>query len=272
MNRRLRNIALWLVIALIGLGLFAFVNRSNQRTAPTEISFSQLLTEADRGRVRSVVIHGSEIRGIFTDGRTFQTYATNDPTLTQRLYSKNVEITATPSDDVPWFVSLWISWLPIFAMIGVWIFLSRRLTSLGSRRTLEPFPGPPPNEVLGRNEVRYNVRRVVTVVDRDGKAVALFDGANPHKMVRPNRNTVSRLLWTTDGSPAAMSEADRAAVNIGIAPPAGGSVFRIVDFPPVTAEIERLDPANMHGELAAHAPKRGLPPRRPLMHRTRTVD
>ena len=28
----------------------------------------------------------------------------------------------------------------------------------------------------------------------------------------------------------------------------------------------------MHGELAAHAPKRGLPPRHPLMHRTRTVD
>lgn len=116
------------------------------------------------------------------------------------------------------------------------------------------------------------VRRVVTVVDRDGKAVVLLDGANPHRMARPNRNSVSRLLWTTDRSPAAMSEADRAAVNVGIAPPAGGSVFRIVDFPPVTAEIERLDPGSMHSELAAHAPKRGLPPRHPLMHRTRTVD
>ena len=49
-------------------------------------------------------------------------------------------------------------------------------------------------------------------------------------------------------------------------------MFGIVDFPPVTPEIERLDPGNMHGELAAHAPKRGLPPRHPLMHRTRTVD
>jgi mannose-6-phosphate isomerase-like protein (cupin superfamily) len=117
------------------------------------------------------------------------------------------------------------------------------------------------------------VRRVVTVVDRDGKAVVLLDGEDPHKTVRPNRNSVSRLLWTTDRSPAAISgTTDRAAVNVGIAPPADGSIFRIVDFPPITPEIEALDPGHMHGELAAHAPKRGLPPRHPLMHRTRTVD
>jgi mannose-6-phosphate isomerase-like protein (cupin superfamily) len=118
-----------------------------------------------------------------------------------------------------------------------------------------------------------NIRRVVTVVDDDGKAVVLLDGDNPHKTVRPNRNSVSRMLWMTDRSPAAISgTADRAAVNVGIAPPTGGSIFRIVEFPPITPEIERLDPNQMQSELAAHAPKRGLPPRHPLMHRTRTVD
>src|SRR5450432_3068671 len=100
-----------------------------------------------------------------------------------------------------------------------------------------------------------NIRRVVTVVDDDGKAKVLFDGDNPHKMVRPNRGSVSRMLWMTDQSPAAISgTADRAAVNVGIAPPAGGSIFRIVEFPPITPEIEALDPGHMHGELAAHAP------------------
>ena len=118
-----------------------------------------------------------------------------------------------------------------------------------------------------------NIRRVVTVVDHDGKAVVLFDGDNPHKMARANRGSVSRMLWMTDQSPAASSgAADRAAVHVGIAPPAGGSVFRIVEFPPIAPEIEGLDPGQMHSELAAHAPKRGLPPRHPLMHRTRTVD
>jgi mannose-6-phosphate isomerase-like protein (cupin superfamily) len=118
-----------------------------------------------------------------------------------------------------------------------------------------------------------NVRRVVTVVDRDGKAVVLLDGDNPHRMARPGRNSVSRMLWMTDRSPAALSgSADRAAVNVGIAPPAGGSIFRIVDFPPITSAIEKLDPDQMQSEVGPHAPKRGLPPRHPLMHRTRTID
>jgi len=118
-----------------------------------------------------------------------------------------------------------------------------------------------------------NVRRVVTVVDEDGKAVVLFDGANPHTVVRPNRSVVSRLLWVTERAPAAISgQADRAANPIGIAPPAGGSVFRIVDFPPITPEIEARPPDSMQRELGDHAPRRGREPRHPLMHRTRTVD
>jgi hypothetical protein len=105
-----------------------------------------------------------------------------------------------------------------------------------------------------------DVRRVVTVVDDDGKAVVLFDGANPHTAVRPSK-LVSRLLWLTDGTPAPISGAeDRAAAGSGIAPPAGGSVFRIVDFPPVTPAIEALDPASMQRELADHAPRRGRRP------------
>ena len=52
----------------------------------------------------------------------------------------------------------------------------------------------------------------------------------------------------------------------------GGTVFRIVDFPPETAEMRNLDPSTMHHSLGDGAPKRGLPPRHPAMHRTRTVD
>ena len=77
-----------------------------------------------------------------------------------------------------------------------------------------------------------DVRRVVTTVDRNDKAVVLIDGPTPHKKVRPHAQTVSRLLWVTEATPADLSgTADRAAVDIGIMPPAGGSVFRIVDFP-----------------------------------------
>jgi cell division protease FtsH len=128
MNTNLRNFALWVIIVLLLLALFTLFQSPSQRQSAQDISFSQLLTEVDQGRVRDVLIQGQEIHGNFTDGRPFNTYAPNDPSLVQRLYGKGVQITArSPQEQVPWFVSLLVSWLPFIALIGVWIFLSRQM-------------------------------------------------------------------------------------------------------------------------------------------------
>jgi len=119
------------------------------------------------------------------------------------------------------------------------------------------------------------IRRIVTGHDDTGKAVVLFDGANPHKNMRPGSGTVARLLWVTDRTPADMSgRADRAAIKIGIAPPAHGSVFRVVDFPPTTdEEIAKLDTDYMQKQMPHddHGSKY-RPPTHPFMHRTRSID
>ncbi|HEX7925804.1 MAG TPA: ATP-dependent zinc metalloprotease FtsH [Bradyrhizobium sp.] len=128
MNANLRNFALWVIIVLLLLALFTLFQNPGQRAASQDISFSQLLTEVDQSRVRDVVIQGPDINGTFTNGSTFHTYAPNDPTLIKRLYDGKVSITAkAPGDNVPWFVSLLVSWLPFIALIGVWIFLSRQM-------------------------------------------------------------------------------------------------------------------------------------------------
>ncbi|EKS37125.1 MAG: cell division protease FtsH [Afipia broomeae] len=128
MNANLRNFALWVIIVLLLLALFTLFQNPGQRAASQDISFSQLLTEVDQSRVRDVVIQGPDINGTFTNGSTFHTYAPNDPTLIKRLYDGKVSITAKPpGDNVPWFVSLLVSWLPFIALIGVWIFLSRQM-------------------------------------------------------------------------------------------------------------------------------------------------
>jgi cell division protease FtsH len=134
MNANLRNFALWVIIVLLLLALFTLFQNPGQRASSQDISFSQLLTEVDAGKVRDVLIQGPDIHGTFTDGRTFQTYAPSDPTLVQRLYGKGVAITARPQgDSVPWFVSLLVSWLPFIALIGVWIFLSRQMQGAGGK-------------------------------------------------------------------------------------------------------------------------------------------
>src|ERR1700716_1194939 len=128
MNANLRNFALWVIIVLLLLALFTLFQNPGQRASSQDISFSQLLTEVDQNHVRDVVIQGPEIHGTFTNGSGFQTYAPNDPTLVSRLYNGKVSITAKPpGDNVPWFVSLLVSWLPFIALTGVWIFLSRQM-------------------------------------------------------------------------------------------------------------------------------------------------
>ncbi|MCX7318070.1 MAG: ATP-dependent metallopeptidase FtsH/Yme1/Tma family protein [Bradyrhizobiaceae bacterium] len=128
MNANLRNFALWVIIVLLLLALFTLFQNPGQRAASQDISFSQLLSEVDQNRVRDVVIQGPEINGTFTNGSTFHTYAPSDPTLVKRLYDAKVTITAkAPGDNVPWFVSLLVSWLPFIALIGVWVFLSRQM-------------------------------------------------------------------------------------------------------------------------------------------------
>jgi cell division protease FtsH len=128
MNASFRNFALWVIIVLLLLALFTLFQNPGQRSSTNEISFSQLLSEVDAGRVREVVIQGPDISGSYTDGRSFSTYAPNDPNLVSRLYGKNVQITARPpSDNVPWFIQLLFSWLPFLALIGVWVFLSRQM-------------------------------------------------------------------------------------------------------------------------------------------------
>src|ERR1700735_1434453 len=128
MNANLRNFALWVIIVLLLLALFTLFQNPGQHASSQDISFSQLLTEVDQGHVRDVVIQGPEIHGTFTNNSSFQTYAPSDPTLVKRLYDGKVTITAKPpGDNVPWFVSLLVSWLPFIALIGVWIFLSRQM-------------------------------------------------------------------------------------------------------------------------------------------------
>jgi cell division protease FtsH len=128
MNANLRNFALWVIIVLLLLALFSLFQTPGQRTASNDITFSQLLAEVDQGKVRDVVIQGNDITGTMNDGKSFSTYAPNDPSLVQRLYGKGVSISARPQgDNLPWYVSLLVSWLPFIALIGVWIFLSRQM-------------------------------------------------------------------------------------------------------------------------------------------------
>ncbi|CAH1650232.1 ATP-dependent zinc metalloprotease FtsH [Hyphomicrobiales bacterium] len=134
MNPNFRNFALWVIIFLLVLALVTLFQNPGSRGTANEIPYSQLLNDADAGRITSVVISGQDITGTYTNGGSFRTFAPNDPSLVSKLSQKGVQITAKPpSDSTPWFIALLFNWLPLLVFIGAWIFLSRQMQSGAGR-------------------------------------------------------------------------------------------------------------------------------------------
>ena len=76
-----RNLALWVIIALLLVVLFNLFQPGTTHTGATQIAYSDFITEVNAGRVRDVVIQGRTVSGQLNDGRTFQTYTPEDPAL-----------------------------------------------------------------------------------------------------------------------------------------------------------------------------------------------
>ncbi len=134
MNPNFRNFAVWLVIFLLVLALVTLFQSPSSRTADSNIAYSQLLSDAESGRITTVTIAGQEISGTYTDGRTFTTFAPFDPGLVTKLQAKGVQITARPQNtETNWLMTLLINLLPIALLIGAWIFLSRQMQSGAGR-------------------------------------------------------------------------------------------------------------------------------------------
>lgn len=117
------------------------------------------------------------------------------------------------------------------------------------------------------------IRRVVTGHDSAGKSCVMIDA--PLSAVTVPHD---RLAWTSGAMPAdATANADAALVPHRLEPRVGGSIFRVVEFPPAkvmagfTAEQKEAFFRELFGGMsAAHC--RVDTTRGPGMHRTASLD
>jgi len=129
-----RNLALWVIIALLLVVLFNLFQPGTGRTGATQVAYSDFISEVNAGRVRDVVIQGRTVNGQTTDGRTFQTYTPEDQSLVPRLTDKGVRVVAKAEDsDVNPLLHILLNWFPMLLLIGVWVFFMRQMQSGGGR-------------------------------------------------------------------------------------------------------------------------------------------
>jgi len=136
LNTLIKNILVW--VAIIGAVLLFYKFLSANRPDQAEISFTRMMEDIEAGRVSKVTITGSEIVGEYNqptpDGQAkqFVTYAPAYDDLVKDLRRYNVAIEAKKPRESTYLVTL-LSWLPMLALIGIWIFFMRQMQSGGNK-------------------------------------------------------------------------------------------------------------------------------------------
>ena len=128
-----RNLALWVIIALLLVVLFNLFQPGSSRSPSAQLAYSDFIADVNGGRVRDVTIQGRIVSGIMADGRPFQTYTPEDPSLVSRLTEKGVRVIAKPEESDNPLLHYVLSWFPMLLLIGVWVFFMRQMQGGGGR-------------------------------------------------------------------------------------------------------------------------------------------
>jgi cell division protease FtsH len=129
LNNLIKNVAIWLVIALVLMTVF---NQFSARQAPQKaMDYSQFIEEVKQGHVAKVTIEGRVLKGVKSTGEKFSTYSPSDPWLVSDLLKAGVIIEAKPEEEPSLLMNIFVSWFPMLLLIGVWIFFMRQMQGGG---------------------------------------------------------------------------------------------------------------------------------------------
>lgn len=129
MNNIVKNIAIWLIVALVLMTVFN--QFGNKTAAEGQVVYSQFIDQVKQGQIAKVTIDGRVLRGVTNDGKKFNTYAPSDPWLVSDLLKNNVTVEAKPDEEPSLLMNIFVSWFPMLLLIGVWVFFMRQMQGGG---------------------------------------------------------------------------------------------------------------------------------------------
>ena len=186
MNPFNKNLALWIIIALMVVMLYNIFNQQQQNDK--ELGYSEFISMVESEKISKVVIQGDNLMATDQGGIHYHVYAPQDSDMIKILRSKGVSIEAKPEQQTPWFISILVSWFPMVLLIGVWIFFMRQMQSGGgkalsfgksSARMLSDQTGKITfDDVAGVDEAKEEVSEIVDFL-KDPKKYTRLGGRIP---------------------------------------------------------------------------------------------
>ena len=124
-----------------------------------------------------------------------------------------------------------------------------------------------------------SVRRIVTGHDAAGRAIIESDAPPTRVQVLSGNGPTFFEVWNTRETPARIDRGgvEPAELQLTLPPPKNGTRIRVLDIPPETEEMQKVDAATARQHFAevgaADASTHGgASARHPYMHRTQTID
>lgn len=172
MNDMMKNIVLWVVIAIVLMSVFN--NFGPQSSSSNEMDYSTFISNVKNGAVSSVEIQGREIQGRLTDGSKFITYSPDyDPGLIGDLLDNGVTIQAEPVEKTSLLMQIFISWFPMLLLIAVWIFFMRQMQGGGGKNPMSF--GKSKARMLSEDQVKVTFKDVAGVEEAKEEVAELVD-------------------------------------------------------------------------------------------------
>ncbi len=132
LNDMVKNIILWVVIAVVLMSLFNNFGMRGGTRPETTMPYSQFIDAVKAGQIQKVIIDDKAIKGNNQGGEPFTTYMPDDPHLIDDLLANGVEIKAREPEQQSMLMQIFISWFPMLLLIGVWVFFMRQMQGGGA--------------------------------------------------------------------------------------------------------------------------------------------
>ena len=135
LNSTVKQILIWVFMITCLVFLWQVVVKTTGGSQEKKISLTQLLNDADQGKIKDVNVNGAEVTGHYRDDPKTQFETTipgNYPDLYNTLRSHGVEITIKDQSSNQW-LNILISIAPFALLFGLWFFLLRQMQSGGNK-------------------------------------------------------------------------------------------------------------------------------------------
>ena len=111
--------------------LFNFFTKPKQTAS--ERNYSDFISAVEKGEVLDVETKGRNLTWKSADGKTYKTYAPEDPEMIKILREKKITIRAKKEEETPLWQNILFSWFPMILLIGVFLFFMRQVQIGGGK-------------------------------------------------------------------------------------------------------------------------------------------